>query len=335
MPDNENDDSTVGGDEPPVASPDTASAQDQAQASAGHGRRGARTRAKKRSFWRELPVLIVVALALSFLVQNFVARVYVIPSQSMEPTLHGCPGCTDDRVLVDKLSYRFTDPRPGDVVVFLGPPSWDNDFASSRSNSPVLRGMQELGALVGLAPPDERDFIKRIVATGGQKVECCDAQARVLVNGVPLTEPYVVNDFPFERGTMDCTTSVQSQRCFAPVTVPDGHLWMMGDNRNDSADSRYHIADDARGTVPVGNVIGKARLIVSPISRWQVVNAPKIDTTQASALTADPASFPGQGVPAAFGVLAVLPVVGLRGSGRGAPAAFRRWGTRRRFLHRE
>ncbi len=85
--------------------------------------RSRRPPTKRRSFWRELPVLIVVALALSFLIQNFVARVYVIPSQSMEPTLHGCTGCTNDRVLVDKLSYRFTDPRPGDVVVFLGPPS--------------------------------------------------------------------------------------------------------------------------------------------------------------------------------------------------------------------
>ncbi len=222
-------------------------------------------------------MLIVVALTLSFLIQNFVARVYVIPSQSMEPTLHGCTGCTNDRVLVDKLSYRFTDPRPGDVVVFLGPPSWDNDFTSNRSGNVVLRGMQEVGALVGLAPPDERDFIKRIIASGGQTVQCCDADGHVQVNGQPLTEPYVVNDFRFEKGTVDCETSPKSQRCFAPVTVPDGHFWMMGDNRNNSADSRYHIGDDSRGTVPTGNVIGKARLIVSPISRWQVVNAPQID----------------------------------------------------------
>ncbi|MEO9222178.1 MAG: signal peptidase I [Mycobacteriaceae bacterium] len=240
-------------------------------------RRARRASRKKRSFWVELPVLLVISLTLSFLVQNFVARVYVIPSQSMEPTLHGCTGCTNDRVLVDKLSYRFTDPRPGDVVVFLGPQSWDNDFTSNRSSNVVLRGMQEVGALVGLAPPDERDFIKRIIASGGQTVQCCDADGHVQVNGQPLTEPYVVNDFPFEKGKVDCETAPKSQRCFAPVTVPDGHFWMMGDNRNDSADSRYHIGDDARGTVPRGNVIGKARLIVSPISRWQVVNAPQID----------------------------------------------------------
>ncbi len=273
------------------------------------GRPAAGKPAKKRSFWRELPVLIVVALALSFIIQNFVVRVYVIPSQSMEPTLHGCTGCTNDRVLVDKLSYRFTEPRPGDVVVFLGPKSWDNDFTTNRSANVIVRGVQELGSLVGLAPPDERDFIKRVVASGGQTVQCCDEQGRVLVNGQPLTEPYVVNDFPFEQGTLDCTTPVQSQRCFAPVTVPGNHLWMMGDNRSDSADSRYHISDEARGTVAVDNVIGKARLIVSPISRWQVVDAPDINSAQ-------PQAFPGastsHGAPLAVAIFAVPPVLGAR-----------------------
>jgi len=307
--DNENDESAVDKDRV-AATADTHHERDTRAAETREGGRGRprRTPAKRRSFWRELPVLIVVALALSFVIQNFVARVYVIPSQSMEPTLHGCTGCTNDRVLVDKLTYRFTDPRPGDVVVFLGPPSWDNDFTSNRSGNVVIRGLQQLGSLVGLAPPDERDFIKRVIATGGQQVQCCDAAGHVQVNGHPLTEPYVVNDFEFTPGKLDCTTAPQSQRCFAPVTVPDRHLWMMGDNRNDSADSRYHIADDARGTVPVDNVIGKARLIVSPISRWQVINAPQLDTAQASARPAGvPPSSPA--VSLGFGVLAVAPVL--------------------------
>jgi len=307
--DNENDESAVDKDRV-AATADTHHERDTRAAATREGGRGRprRTPAKRRSFWRELPVLIVVALALSFVIQNFVARVYVIPSQSMEPTLHGCTGCTNDRVLVDKLTYRFTDPRPGDVVVFLGPPSWDNDFTSNRSGNVVIRGLQQLGSLVGLAPPDERDFIKRVIATGGQQVQCCDAAGHVQVNGHPLTEPYVVNDFEFTPGKLDCTTAPQSQRCFAPVTVPDRHLWMMGDNRNDSADSRYHIADDARGTVPVDNVIGKARLIVSPISRWQVINAPQLDTAQASARPAGvPPSSPA--VSLGFGVLAVVPVL--------------------------
>jgi len=313
VPDNENE-PLVDDEETGAGSAEAATAPEAETAGASSRRR--RAPAKERSFWRELPVLIVVALALSFLIQNFVARVYVIPSESMEPTLHGCTGCTNDRVLVDKISYRFTDARPGDVVVFLGPQSWDNDFTSNRSANVVVRGLQELGSLVGLAPPDERDFIKRVIASGGQTVQCCDAQGRVQVNGHPLTEPYIVNDYGFTPGALDCSTSPASQRCFAPVTVPDKHLWMMGDNRNDSADSRYHIADDARGTVPVGNVIGKARLIVSPISRWQVVNAPQIDATQATAMPAGtPPALPD--APLGVQALAVLPVLGLARTRRG------------------
>ena len=225
---------------------------------------------KPGSFWRELPVLVLVALVLSFTVQTFLARVYVIPSESMEPTLHGCRGCSNDRILVDKVSYRFTDPRAGDVVVFRGPDNWTSDFTTARSSNVLLGGLQQLGAVVGLAPPDERDFVKRIIATGGQTVQCCDEQGRVLVDNQPLTEPYVVNDFPFLTGQQSCTTALRSGRCFDPVTVPAGSLWVMGDNRSNSADSRRH------GPVPVSDVIGKARLIVLPMSRWQVVNAPHL-----------------------------------------------------------
>jgi signal peptidase I len=99
------------------------------------GRRPHRHRLSKRkkgSFWRELPILVLTALVLTFLIQTFLARVYVIPSGSMELTLHGCPGCTNDRVLVDKLTYRFRDPRPGDVVVFRGTDSWGSEFSSQR-----------------------------------------------------------------------------------------------------------------------------------------------------------------------------------------------------------
>lgn len=247
----------------------------------------------RRSFFRELPILVVVALVLSFGIQTFLARVYVIPSESMEPTLVGCTGCgdTNDRIVVDKLTYRFTEPRPGDVVVFKGPDSWNNEVTTTGSPNGLVRGLQQVGALVGLAPPDERDFVKRVVATGGHTVRCCDAQGRVQVDGMALTEPYVVNDFPFVPATLDCTSSVTSGRCFAAVTVPEGHLWMMGDNRNNSSDSRFHVGDDARGTVPVANVIGKARVIIVPVSRWGIIHAPKIDARSAAA------ARPGAGTP--------------------------------------
>ncbi|WP_246258065.1 signal peptidase I, partial [Amycolatopsis anabasis] len=133
-------------------------------------RRGKRHRKpkKQRSFWVELPILIVVALVLAFVFQHFFARVYTIPSGSMETTLHGCTGCYGDKVLVDKIVYDFTDPTPGDVVVFKGPEPWtENDAPPQESGNAVVRFFQSIGSVFGLAPPDERDFVKRIIATGG------------------------------------------------------------------------------------------------------------------------------------------------------------------------
>lgn len=102
---------------------------------------------------------------------------FLIPSESMEPTLHGCAGCTGDRIVVEKIGYRFGDPEPGDVVVFKGPDSWNTKYVSNRSDNVVVRGIQEVGSWVGLVPPDENDLVKRVIATGGQTVECCDDQA--------------------------------------------------------------------------------------------------------------------------------------------------------------
>ncbi|NLU63222.1 signal peptidase I [Rhodococcus sp. HNM0563] len=231
---------------------------------------------KQKSFWRELPILIVVALALSFLLQTFVARVYLIPSESMEPTLHGCPGCTGDRIVVEKIGYRFGDPRPGDVIVFKGPDSWSEGYTSTRSDNTVIRGLQEVGSLVGLVPPDENDLVKRVIAVGGQTVECCDDQGRILVDGQPIDEPYVKMDYPFTPGVVTCDTEVPSGRCFGPVTVPEGHVWVMGDNRSNSADSRYHVGDEHQGSIPLENVIGKARFIVLPPGRWGLIDSPEI-----------------------------------------------------------
>ena len=216
-------------------------------------------RGRTSSFWRELPILVVVALVLTFLIQTFLAKVYVIPSGSMETTLHGCSGCANDRVLVDKITYRFGDPRPGDVVVFRGPEGWRNtEFTVEETANPVQRVLQGLGSLVGLAPPDEKDFVKRVIATGGQMVACCDPRNRVLVDGRPLDEPYVY--YLPEVGP-------SQQAPFGPVTVPAGELWMMGDSRNNSADSRV----PGHGAVPVANVIGQARVILMPFSRFGTI----------------------------------------------------------------
>ncbi len=226
-----------------------------------------------RRFWlRELPILVIVALLLSFVLQTFIARVYVIPSESMEPTLHGCVGCAGDRIAVDKLTYLSRDPEVGEIVVFRAPTSsWDARYESSRSDNSAIRTVENLGALIGLVAPDENDLVKRVIATGGQTVECCDAHGRTKVDGIPLDEPYVATDFGFAFRDRTCTTEVRSGRCFGPVTVPEGSLWMMGDNRNHSADSRAHIADELNGTVPIDHVIGKVRLIVLPMARWRAL----------------------------------------------------------------
>ncbi|MFC4000677.1 signal peptidase I [Prauserella oleivorans] len=259
------------------------------------GARSRRKQKKQRSFWKELPILIAIALVLAFLIQQFLARVYMIPSGSMEQTLHGCAGCTPDRILVDKITYDFSDPEPGDVVVFRGPQAWvENDPPVDDSGNAVADFLQTIGSVFGLAPPDERDFVKRIIATGGQKVQCCDDQNRVLVDGRPLDEPYL-----YWEGK-------DTQEEFGPVTVPDGHVWVMGDNRNNSADSRYQGGGGERGAVPVENIIGKARLIVLPPSRWGVVSDHNPQAETANALSA-PAWQ--QGLPLGVGVLAAWPTV--------------------------
>jgi signal peptidase I len=268
---------------------DTKPGKGQASGPESEGRR------KRPTFWRELPLLIVVALVLTFLIQTFLAKVYVIPSGSMETTLHGCTGCNNDRVLVDKVVYRFSDPAPGDVVVFRGPDSWSSEVIVEQPRNVLVRGLQQLGSLVGLAPPDEKDFVKRVIAVGGQTVQCCDSNNRVLVDGKPLIEPYIY--YLPEAGPA-------RQSAFGPVTVPAGQLWMMGDSRNNSADSR--VAD--HGAVPVDNVIGKARLIVLPFPRfgWIGTVDPQSAAAGLPALGPDPGS--DLGAPLVLGLFGLLPL---------------------------
>jgi len=223
---------------------------------------------KGQPWYIEIPILIVIALALVFLFQTFVGRVYQIPSESMEPTLHGCAGCTGDRIFVDKISYRFGDPRPGDVVVFKGPDSWNEGYQSIRSDNPAIRTLQNIGGVIGVVPPDQNDMVKRIVAVGGQTVGGCSPDGALLVDGEPLSEPYLAGGASAGANPLNCA--------FGPVTVPEGNYWVMGDNRSNSADSRFHMGDEFQGTVPRENIIGKVQAIILPLGRIQMVDSPDV-----------------------------------------------------------
>jgi signal peptidase I len=228
------------------------------------GRRRPAQAEKKSSLLRELPVLLVIAFVLALVVKTFLVQAFFIPSGSMEQTLHGCTGCTGDRVLVNKVPYWFGEPQPGDIVVFKGPDTWDPEISVAEPGNWFSGALLSLGRAVGVAPPSEDDYVKRVIATAGQTVQCCDAEGRVTVDGLPLDEPYIFEPTPIES------------RAFGPVTVPEGRLWVMGDHRSVSGDSTKHISDKYAGTIAVDDVIGKAALIVWPLDRVGLLDSPDI-----------------------------------------------------------
>ena len=227
----------------------------------------------------EIPLVVVLTLALIFVLQTFVGRVYLIPSASMEPTLHGCEGCNGDRIFVQKVSYYFSDPEPGDVVVFEGTPSWNTGYQSNRSDNAFVAGLQQLGSYVGLVAPDENDLVKRVVATGGQTVSCQAGDPAVMVDGQPIDQSYILeppaNPVIGEDGSAECGGNF-----FGPITVPEGNVFVMGDNRTNSADSRYHSGDEFQGTIPEENIRGKVSFIILPLTRIGPVKDREIQPQQ-------------------------------------------------------
>ena len=202
---------------------------------------------KRRRFLRDLLVIVVAALALTILLKTFVAQVFSIPSGSMENTL--LPG---DRILVSKIVYEFRPIARGDIVVFSGAGSWDPPAPPPSSWLTEL--WDDATNLVGIAGPGT-DYVKRVIGVPGDHVVCCNADGRVTVNGVPLSESSYV--FPGDA---------PSESRFN-ITVPPGRLWVMGDNRGDSDDSRYRAKDPGDGTIPESAVVGRAFLIIWPLSR--------------------------------------------------------------------
>jgi signal peptidase I len=267
------------------------------------GRARRENAAKKGSLLRELPVLLLIAFVLALVVKTFFVQAFFIPSGSMEETLHGCAGCTGDRVLVNKVPYWFGEPDPGDIVVFKGPDTWTPEVSVAEPENWFASAMLWLGRAVGVAPPSEDDFVKRVIAVEGQTVQCCDPEGRVTVDGEPIDEPYIHENNPIES------------REFGPVTVPEGRLWVMGDHRSGSADSRSHVGDKYGGTVAVDDVIGKAAMIVWPVTRFGLLDSPDIQGIEAAAAVPGvPASevTASTMVPWGIGLVGALPIVAWR-----------------------
>ncbi|SFD00808.1 signal peptidase I [Streptomyces aidingensis] len=249
----------------------------------GRGRR--RRRPAQRSFWKELPILILIALVLALLIKTFLVQAFSIPSDSMQNTLQ-----RGDRVLVDKLTPWFgSTPERGEVIVFHDPGNWLGDRPDSGGG--FWGTMQDGLSFIGLMPSaEEQDLIKRVIAVGGDTVECVRG-GPVTVNGKPMDE----SDFVYP-GNTPC-----DDKPFGPITIPEGRLWVMGDHRQESQDSRYHTAGPGGGTISENDVVGRAIVVAWPPNRWSYLSVP-------DAYEDVPAALAGA-APGVLGLAGAVPLV--------------------------
>ncbi|MDX6196895.1 MAG: signal peptidase [Actinomycetota bacterium] len=282
-------------------SDDTTTATEPARSQPAH-----RKESSGGSFFRELPFLVLIAFVLALLIKAFLVQAFYIPSGSMQHTLE-----LRDRVLVNKLVYHFRDIHRGEIVVFNGLDNFTPETQIPPPRNGLQRVLRSVSGAVGVGAPNERDFIKRVIGIPGDRVACCtNGHVTVQPPGgspVELDEPYL-----FENDQqVFCDAGSGADKCPAGapgVLVPKGRLWVMGDHRGASADSRTHITDSNHGTVPVDKVIGRAFVIVWPVGRSTVLHVPKTFSDSALGQAA------GAGVsetPLAFGLLAAIPVRGL------------------------
>ena len=204
--------------------------------------------------WQETILLLVLALLLAIIIKSLFVQAFYIPSPSMEPQF-----VKNDRILVQKVSYwGSASPSRGDIVVFKDPGDWLEENAGSTPSSPVTRLMEKIGLY-----PTGGHLVKRVIGIGGDRVVCCDAKGRVTVNGHPLDEKSYL-----PKGT--APSQIKFDR-----TVPKDHLWMMGDNRGFSCDSRGHMGGPGGGYVDEDLVVGKVFALIWPWKRAEIIHRPK------------------------------------------------------------
>jgi signal peptidase I len=211
------------------------------------------SRRKSMPLWQETILLLGLALVLALIIKSLFVQAFYIPSPSMEPLF-----IKNDRILVQKVSYwGGSTPSRGDIVVFKDPGGWLNEADTTTPQGPVTKLMEKVGLY-----PTGGHLVKRVIGIGGDRVVCCDAKGRITVNGKALNEKAYL-----PKGT------APSQLKF-DRTIPKDHLWMMGDNRSFSFDSRGHMGDPGGGNVPEKLVVGKVFTLIWPWKRAEFIHRP-------------------------------------------------------------
>jgi signal peptidase I len=244
----------------------------------------ARPRRRRRSLLREFPILVVVALLLAVAIKTFALQAFFIPSASMENTLE-----INDRILVNKMVYDVRGIHRGDIVVFNGDGSWDSG-PEPVSQNVIAEYVGNFESMFGFGHPGEI-YVKRVIGLPGDHVACCNAQGQITVNGVPLAESSYL--YPG-----DAPSTMRFN-----IVVPAGRLWVMGDHRSVSDDSRGHVGDPGGGTISENAVLGRAFVIIWPISRWRFLPIPA--TFEQAAFSKVAA---GPGLPLTLGFAGAVPL---------------------------